>query len=77
MNAPAPSIATPCGVAKHIVNLFLNILRADKYSYALLTLTKREMNKQRTRNKETSAQIYSKTSKKEFKFNSQQFKFRL
>ncbi|SEI04857.1 hypothetical protein [Bathymodiolus azoricus thioautotrophic gill symbiont] len=60
--------------SKHIVNLFLNILKADKYSYVLLTLTKKKMNKQRIRNKETSAQIYSETGKKEFKFNSQKFK---
>ncbi len=55
--------------SKHIVNLFLNILKEDGYLFFLLTLTKRKMNKQTTRIKQVQLSRYIETNKKEFKFN--------
>lgn len=55
--------------SKHIVNLFLNILKKDGYLFFLLALTKRKMNKQTTRIKQVQLSRYIETNKKEFKFN--------
>ncbi|WP_138146113.1 hypothetical protein [Bathymodiolus heckerae thiotrophic gill symbiont] len=56
--------------SKYIVNLFLNILEKDKYSYVLLTLTKRDMGKRKVRTEQNQVQKYLEIGKKEFKFNS-------
>ncbi len=69
-NATISSARKQLDHSKHIVNLFLNILKKDTYSYALLTLTKRSMDKGRIRTKETQTHEYLETSKKGFKFNS-------
>ncbi|VVM19702.1 hypothetical protein BSPWISOXPB_6865 [uncultured Gammaproteobacteria bacterium] len=69
-NATISSARKQLDHSKHIVNLFLNILKKDTYSYVLLTLTKRSMNKGRIRTKETQTQRYSEMSKTDFKFNS-------
>ncbi len=55
--------------SKHIVNLFLNILKKDGYLFFLLALTKRKMNKQTTRIKQVQLSRYIEINKKEFKFN--------
>lgn len=69
-NATISSARKQLDHSKHIVNLFLNILKKDTYSYVLLTLTKRSMNKGRIRTKGTQTQRYSEMSKTDFKFNS-------
>ena len=52
--------------SEHIVNLFLKILEKDKYSFFLLALTKRRINKKAIRTKQV---IYTETNQRAFKFN--------
>ncbi len=55
--------------SKHVINLFLNILQSNGYVYALLTLTKRNMNKKTIRTQQIHTTQYTETNKKVFGFN--------